>query len=288
MKTVEFELGTIDPREWKFDHHQAINESNAFIAKMASVQLIEALIIKGEIEEFSIDNVKLNHVGHLDDFVLHAIPYAQAARKLRGLYSFACRISALDSLGPGAYQLIENKDREIVNNIYSKFQEEVKIIANNKNVERWDLSTEDKTPASKMAGKLLIDSINVDKYTKPEIWVPEKEHYNIITKRDDNIWLIKIIDSTLSPLRASAYFYSQGCKVLVAYSFRTRIDRWSYSICSRSAYDFDLSPLWDKLNKIETAPGKWGGHSGAGGSPRQNNNFDGGSNIEPKIILGSI
>jgi len=288
---TKFEMGIIDPRNNEFDHHSAIAPENAFIAKMASVQLIESLIIKDSIKDFKLENVEYNHLGHLDDFILFSIAYAHNRKKLRNLYAFACRISALDSLGPCAYKLLNDSDRDIVGKAYEAFQKEVTIISKKHGIDRWKLSTDQKINAAYMASHVIVNSLDVDDYTEPEAWVPDENHYSIEEKHD-GLWAIEVLDSAMNPLRASSYFYNHGCKIMIAYTYHEETGRWGYAISSRSAYDYDLSWLWGELNLIDPvaheSDNKWGGHSGAGGAPRKNGDFEGGSELAPSIIFEMI
>lgn len=290
---IRFETGIIDPRNGHFDHHGQIAHSDAFIAKMASVQLIESLIIKDEIGSFSTDTVELNHVGHLDDMVLHAIPSARDNGKVRSLYAFACRVSALDSLGPAANRLLQDDDRKIVNEIYDTFQNKVSEISAELGIDRFKIDLQDRVSASRLAGERLVELLASDSYTEPEVWVPNPEQYTML-KFEDDVAVIRIEDSSCNPLRASAYFYAQGVKVLIA--FRSDEDLHTYTVCARSAYDVDLTPLWNKLTELEQTladpipeGSAWGGHSGAGGSPRGSTpEYKGGSKLHWSVVLQEV
>lgn len=286
--TINFEMGIIDPKNNSFDHHGDVSHSNGFIVKMASVQLLEALIIKDDLDSFSHKNVKLNHVGHLDDFVMFAIEACRDEKKIRNLYAFASRISSLDSLGPSAYKLLNDLDKELVDKIYTFYQDFISKIAIQKDVERYKLELEDKIPASIETGIYLSTLIQPDVYTAPVIWEPPKDSYEIVDISDD-IFNIDVLKSECNPLRASAFFMKLGCKILVASSWREDDSVWTYSICARSAYDFDLTPLWDILSSLELSIfAKWGGHSGAGGSPRKNEHCFGGSTVSPGEVIKVI
>ncbi len=283
-RNIEFETGKINPRGNAFDHHSEITHSNAFIAKMASVQLLEKLIITGETLRDDYSEVNLNHCGHMDDIVLHAIVPAQKAGKLRNLYAFASRVSALDSLGPSAYKLLQDRDRELVEKVYETFQRLVGIIAEERKVDRWKVELDDRISCSMAAGAELVENLNVDEYSDPVAWEPPEESIGTICKRD-GIWIIEITDSSANPLRASASFYRDGCMIMIAYHYHEDIERYTYAIAARSPYDADLSGLWGELNQIEKSGGQWGGHAGAGGSPRKSGDFEGGSTITPEEVL---
>lgn len=286
---IEFELGVIDPRRNRFDHHGGVNDSNAFVLKMSSVQMIEAVIIKNlDVEGL---DVEVNHVGHLDDMVMHSISPACRAGKLRTLYAFACRVSALDSLGPTAYALLNRADVDLVSSVYQTYQEAVSQAAEENGVERWKLPLEEKIKCSKKAGIFLVSQLEVDDYEKKKPDAPEEGTYRV-EREDNEIWLVKTLGEKFNPIRFSAHFYKMGCRIVVGYKVNNDDPKkYDYSICARSAYDADLIPLWDELRKIENG---WGGHSGAGGSPRKDpkKGSEGGSSIDPdklyEILSGLV
>lgn len=284
-KRVNFETGNIDPRNGNFDHHSAVEHKDAFIVKMASVQLIEWLVMTGQnMEEIEID---LNHTGHLDDMVAHAIQPAITAGKLRSLYAFASTISVLDSCGPSGYALIQKPAQDVVNNIYGHYHKILGEIAEKERCSKFELSLDRRIEASQAAGKMLIDLLEVDNYEEATPWQPEEGTFQIIS--DEEVILVQGLDESFNPLRASSWFYSQGKKAVVG--FRTREDgKYDYDVCVRSNYDADLTPIWPKLAEEETqvpaGERNWGGHAGAGGSPRRNDKtgFAGGSERKPDEV----
>jgi len=286
MNEIRFEMGNIDPRNWAFDHHGEILHRDAFISKMASVQLLEALIVTDSINKFSIETVMINHTGHMDDLVLFAIEPARSMGKIISLYQFAATVSVIDSLGPIGYKLIGSEYQMIVDIVYDTYQKEVEEIAKIMNCKNHELKIEDKIPAAKKAGNLLARILSRLEYKDPEIWVPEDNSYVRINHED--LAEIKVLNSKLNPLRASSYFMSTGARIMVAYSHFQETGRYGYSICIRSSYDGDLVPLWDELNKIEPDGRKWGGHSGVGGSPRKTDEDLGGSCIRPDQVIKLI
>ena len=280
MNKIFFEMGQRDNRNLKFDHHEANGGHNL---KMASVQLIEYLICTDSIDKFNYNDVELNHVGHLDDFVLFAIKEACEYGKLRNLYKFACMVSSLDSMGPIAYKLINDKDRDLINLVYETYQNKVSEIATNKNIDRRNLELVDKIEASKYAARILVDRLESDQYNEMEHKVPRDECYEI--QDLDEVAIIETVDPTFNPMIYSGYFYK---KFKLIIGFKKNPDdenKFDYSIMMRSVFDGDLSPLWNELKAIE--PG-WGGHAGAGGSPRKNGDVPGGSGFPPYTILKMI
>ena len=273
-------MGTRDNRNLKFDHHESNGGHNL---KMASVQLIEYLICTDSIADFNYDNIELNHVGHLDDMVLFAIKEAYENNKLRNLYKFACMVSSLDSMGPIAYKLINDKDKDMINLVYETYQNTISEIAANKNIDRWKLELVDKISASKYAARILVDRLDFDDYNEMEYKVPDETHYNIQDLND--IAIIETIDSKFNPMIYSGYFYKNH-KLIIGFKKNPDDEnKFDYSIMMRSVFDGDLTPLWNHLKAIE--PG-WGGHSGAGGSPRKNGDIPGGSGFPPYSILKKI
>lgn len=283
MKSIFFEMGVIDPRGNSFDHHDVISHNNAFIAKMSSVQLLEKIMVTGC--DFDISSVTLNHVGHLDDMVLHAIEFCIEENKLRSLYAFAARISALDSLGPAAYKCLQDSDRDLVKKVYDTFQDNVAIAAAEADVDGWSLPLEIRVECSKKAGRVLCDNLSIDEYTEPEPWIPNPDDYSL-EKLEGGIFVMETHSSKCNPLRASGYFYNQGCKILIGYTPHTADKRMTVSVCGRSSYDVDLTPLWAALTRLEESDlAEWGGHSGAGGSPRKSDTWDGGTTLSIEKII---
>lgn len=285
---VKFEMGNVNPRGLEFDHHGTVAHKDAFVAKMASVQYLEWLLMTDN----KSDNVALdmNHTGHLDDFVVNAVAFAEKENKLRNLYKFACVVSVLDSCGPSGYKLIQKKEKGIIDTVYGKYHETLDQMAKEKGVEKWNLPLTDKIEASKVAGASLVSFLEVDDYEDAKPWIPEEGTY-IITAEKNGVVLVEGISEKFNPLRASAYFYAKGYKAVVGFKKHAKIEgMFDYEACVRSNYDADLSELWPRLASEEEIPAgerNWGGHAGAGGSPRKNDKtgFLGGSTKLPEYIL---
>jgi hypothetical protein len=289
MTSINFETGKIDPRCGHFDHHGPIGHSNAFVCKMASVQLIESLVLNGELDNFAYDQVELNHCGHLDDICLHAIVPARDSGKLRSLYAFASRVSALDSLGPAAYTLMDDATTDLANKIYERYQELVGKFAEEAGCQRWQVPLDDQITASMEAGRLLAQNLPVDAYTPKPAWVPPEGswHFDCL---DRGILAIEAGEGC-NPLRASSFFFREypEARVLLAYRYNSEAKTFTYTACTRSAYSADLGGCWEELSEMETSvDAKWGGHSGAGGSPRKNGVWNGGSSLLPSQVLDII
>ena len=263
---VNFEMGTISPRNRSFDHHGPVSHSNNFIVKMASVQLIEWMMITGNYDIA----LELNHCGHLDDMVAHAAMVLAEANDKEGLvalYGFACRTSVLDSCGPSAYCLIDVYDKSIVDEIddlYNRCKSD--YLKENPGVAPHDVSLEEQRWWSVEAGRRLLSLLNPPHPLSSEIIkTPEEGDFEILKSKGKRV-LIDCCNPKVNPFTFSSYFYSEGFDVVV---FSTAIDGgYKYTILCSSPYAGDLSGLWDELNAVETADGSWGGHSGAGGSPR--------------------
>lgn len=283
---IKFEMNIIDPRANCFDHHGDISHSNAFVAKMSSLQLLEKMLCTGDMELISREKVKLDHVGHMDDIILHAIQPAIDAGKVRNLYSFACRISVLDSLGPIGYNCLMDVDRNIVNEAYETFQAEISRVAKKLEIDRYKVELGDKIIASMIAAEVIVNNLQVDNYTPPTIDPPDQKKYDM--ERIDDIFHMRINDSSCNPFVSSAYFYKQGCRILVASTYHEESEVWTYAILARSSYEVDLTNLWSILTEYEGNGKTWGGHAGAGGSPRKNGDFKGGSIIPPEQVLSLV
>lgn len=286
---IKFEMGQIDPRRWYFDHHGEISHSHAFVAKMSSVQLLEALMASGKsITEFQVD---LNHTGHLDDFVLHAIQPAEEDGKLRSLYAWACQVSCIDSLGPVAYRFLQKGIVDLVNTVYQCYQTEISRLAEEAGVDRWKLPLDQKILASKKAGMLLVESLEDDNYQPQETWQPPEGTWRLDDFNNRKYAVIKVLDSSFNPIRASAKMFElhPDATVMVAYK-KDESGRLFYSICARSAYHADLSAAWNKLTAADKIPKgcSWGGHSGVGGSARKSGDFVGGSCLTPEEVVKII
>ena len=288
---VKFEMGNINPRGLEFDHHGDVRHRDAFIAKMASVQLLEWLLMTGTNPEAL--ELEMNHVGHLDDMVAHAIAPAGRAGKLRSLYRFATTVSILDSCGPSGYKLIQRADKAIVDTVYARYHEAWSALAEKAGVQKWNVPLADKIRASKAAGELLVSLLPEDDYEEAIPWVPEDGTYRIAGEKD-GVVLVEGLSDKFNPLRASAFFYGQGYKAVVGFKkHATALWEFDYEACVRSNYDADLSGLWPRLateEKIPAGERNWGGHAGAGGSPRKNEKtgFEGGSVRQPEDILALV
>lgn len=293
---IHFETGTIDPRNGCFDHHGAVEHKNNFICKMASVQLIEYLIITEQLGDFDPGQVKLNHVGHLDDFVMHAIKPAVESWKIRTLYALACRLSSIDTLGPTAYKLLNEPTSNIARNAYDFYQQHVRAKAKLAECPVWELPLADKRESSRLTGEFIVSELASDVYEEREIETPDLNTYRV-NHRSGDVWSVEGLGNGFNVLRYAPYFYNQGCVVLIGWFKKGKveaqgIDRYAYSISAKSAYHADLSSLWDILSHMEadypSGVRLWGGHSGAGGSPRKQGNFVGGSIWTPMELLETV
>jgi len=286
----KFEMGTCDPRNNQFDHHGACSASNSFVMKMASVQLIEKLIMCDELEEFRLDDVEYNHLGHIDDIIMAAIPFAWRNSRIRNLYKFACTVSCVDSLGPLAKErLLVGRDFDTLTLVQEKYQEVVEDVRSKNNpdnlpYDEWfkiPLKMEQKWKACKRAADVLMSKISRDDLTSP-VEIEEPEQCKII-KEENGIFLI---EGYANPYLTSPYFLKQGASVVIFYREHTSFEgRYVYHIFAQSAYHADLSALWPQLQRKEIVPEKfkkesWGGNAGAGGSPRIC-----GSQYKPRMIM---
>ena len=288
-KKYQFETGICDPRNNHFDHHGECSASNSFVLKMASVQLIDKLIMTDEIENFSLDDVEYNHLGHIDDIIMAAVPFAWRNSRIRNLYKFACTVSAVDSLGPVAKEkLLTGRDFDTLTLVQERYQEVVDDVRSKNNPdnlppEEWfkiPLKMNQKWKACRRAADILMSKISRDDLAAP-VEVEKPETCNII-KDDNGIFLI---EGYSNPYLTSPYFMKQGASVVIFFREHTNFDgRFVYHIFAQSAYHADLSKLWGELQRKEILPEKfsderWGGNAGAGGSPRVC-----GSNYKPEMV----
>jgi hypothetical protein len=288
-QTVRFEMGVIDPRNLCFDHHGTIEHSNAFIGKMAAVQFLEYVIMTDQNPDAF--EFELNHCGHLDDFVLHAAGLAKAEGKLRSLYQFAAITSVLDSCGPSGYKCITSYYTKLVNLVYEHYHEILGGIAKDRGVSKWELPLEYQIDASCSAARMLVDELGVDSVDEKEIEKPDADSYKIV-KHESGITLVEGLNGIFNPLQYSGYFYSTGTKVLVSYT-KLENENILYTACLRCNYDGDLSGLWEKLSNIDpicSEKNSWGGHAGAGGSPRgvKEDNVPSGSQLDPEQVYSIV
>lgn len=289
-KDIGFETGKIGPRWLNFDHHGSVDASNGFIVKMASVQLMEFLAVSGtSIKEY---NVIFNHYGHLDDFVAKAILGAEEHGKMRSLYEFASTVQAVDTLGPVGYKLLPNNVHKIVVSAYDAYSETVRNIANEIKKPTYQVPLEDKAFASALAGSVIISLLEEDELVEREIWEPKTETYNRPELSNKGVLTVGMNSTQFNPLRASEFLFNQNPDAIVIVSYmRMENGKMFYSICCRSVYHEDLSGLWDMLSRREyphNPKNTWGGHPGAGGSPRGTNNNDEGSTLRLDEVLNVL
>lgn len=290
MKTIKFELGSCDPRNLKFDHHSGISHSNSFVAKMASVQLIEWWWANG-----CPDQIKLtfNHIGHIDDIVAHAVVMLAKDKniaKMRSLYRFACQVSVLDSCGRLFNDLLDADTLQLLKDCYNVYHAEANAISTALNIGSSYLPVQKGVPAIKKAAKFLITSLpDLNGIRTEETVVPDPESF--VLEGHENIALITAIDNRVNLYTHCNYFFEAfSCIVFVTMPQPDNI-RYLYSILLKSPYHGDLVPVWDYLNKEDDVPTLytgWGGHSGAGGSSRKQNTWLGGSSLEPYFVLNAI
>ena len=283
---IKFEMGIIDPRNQAFDHHGAIAHGDAFVAKMAAVQMLEWLMMTGQDPQEL--EIQVNHCGHMDDIVAHAVAPAAEAGKIRSLYRFAVVVSVVDSCGPSGYMLLQRDDKALVDASYGRYHEVLGEIADKLGVPKWQVPLEKQIEASKAAAAVLVAGLEVDDYEPAIPTAPAKGSYEVVA-RDEGVFLVRITDANgCNGIRHSAFFYAEGACAVVAYFDRGE-NRHEYSACVRSNYDGDLSGVWPQLAAQEEVPDgcrNWGGHSGAGGSPFPNEKagFPGGSTQSPEDV----
>jgi hypothetical protein len=270
LETINFEMGVIDPRKKEFDHHGKIEHSNAFIAKMSSVQVIEWAFIN----DFPIIAPTINHVGHLDDFILFAINDAVKQNKIRNLYKFALQASGIDSCGPCLRGLLDTEVLDLIDKTYSFFQSKKAEVIKNLGIKSYKFNKHlmEATLCSKKTAKFILDFIPEDNEKKPEkLKIPNKKDYNLIKVKGESIAIIEILSDNFNPFIYAPFFY-QNYKYLVFFTMMSRYKDYTYTILCKSPYSGNLAPLWEILNEEEVEAGGsegWGGHTGAGGSPRQ-------------------
>ena len=271
-RKISFEMGNINLRNGEFDHHSEISHSQAFIAKMASIQLLEWMFAN---RCYKIA-LEVNHAGHLDDIVAFSAEGAYRQGKFKSLYKFACQVSVLDSCGPLFKGLLSPEINNIIEKVYTVFQAEKKNFCKELGCKSWELPLEKQVECSKRASLALLTSLEQDKpeeEKEKEEKVPPVEKYSL--KKNGDIAIIELIADGFNPFVYAEYFYKKFNYII--YYSKLSDNRYKYTILCKTPYHGDLTPLWEILNKIE--PG-WGGHSGAGGSPR-----DKGSDISPSEIM---
>jgi len=282
---VQFELGKFNPKEMAFDHHVG---DHSYFLKMTSVQIIEAVVIQGI--DPTLLELEFNHVGHLDDFIGQAIPISDG--KLLSLYQFACRVSCVDSLGPCAYELISNDDRNIITEAHTVFRNAM----NDLSKEAWRLTLEDKIPCSKIAGEFILSKLPDDKIqTKSQINKPSEKSFSII--RSGSITMVKGNSIMFNPTKLAGWFYNNGTNVLIGFKTHRILEgRYDYIISLKSPFIGDLTILWNILNDKDDSyrDSKWGGNCLIGGSPRylkrphEKEDRSGGSIITPNELYHII
>jgi len=290
-KKYKFELGLCDPRNNSFDHHDGCSKSNTFTMKMASVQLMEKLMICGEVEMFSIEDVEFNHLGHIDDIIMAAIPFAWENSRIRNLYKFACVVSAYDSLGPIAKEMLMTGRDEITLIVAQEAYQEICDDVREKNnpkgyslleLHKIPLTINQKWKAVRYAANCMMSRIPRDDLNNPtEVIMPEEA---VIKDEQGGVVLVKGYNN---PYLSSPYFLKQGATAVIFFREHDSLQgRFVYHIFARSAYHVNLSSMWSKLQRKELYPDPkfnknlWGGNAGAGGSPRQC-----GSRLQPDLVF---
>jgi len=280
-KKYQFEMGKCDPINNHFDHHMSCNKKNTHTMKMSVVQLIEKLMICGEIKSFDVEDVEFNHLGHIDDILMAAIPFAEKNGRIRNLYKFACVASAYDSLGPIAKELLMNERDQmtltVIQEGYAELIEEVQRANNTQGygddeLHKVPIKLHQKWKCVKNTVPIFMSRIPRDDRGKK--YIPELPTECEIVKEEEGVLLIK---GYHNPYLASPYFMKEHKDVLAIIFYKDQSNmpgRHSYHIFSKSAYHANLSGLWNALQRKELIPEKfkresWGGHPGAGGSPRR-------------------
>ena len=258
---IQFEMGNIDVRQACFDHHSEIPHSQAFIAKMASVQLIEWFVMTGQSAD-ALKDMEFNHFGHIDDLVaLTLCLVADDIKAVQALYRFATSASVLDSCGPAGYRLVSKAIHETESRCRNIYHGELKAMG----TVSYKASLEQKRAAMEVAAASLAREVMEKTCTPADVkLVPlEKGKADV---EDKNFGGLKVTSVTVTDPETNIFnhadwFYSLGSDVVVS------LNNGSFSILAASVYAIDLSGLWAELSKIEKN-GTWGGHAGAGGSPR--------------------
>jgi len=318
MQIVNFELGTIDPRNTCFDHHGAIPAKAGFVAKMASVQLIEWYAMTG-CPEFKL---QMDHAGHLDDLCAHALLYLsenklwrlsigtadekfekeQHLSSVRVLYKFALQASGRDSAGPGMSILLDESTNMLIDWTYNLYQSLVEKKRKDKNIPRNLVPLTDLITSSKEAGEELMDLLleeSSGKFSESLLrkkadwmkmkyslstWVTKKTETDVmISPANHSDIAVVLMASDTDPYTEAERLYSQY-RILIFYKDLETGGK-KYWIFCKSPYLGDLSALWKELSVLENCPETdcWGGHPGAGGSPRKS-----GSHLIPQQIVSTI
>lgn len=257
---LQFETGTIDVRRGHFDHHSAIEHSQAFIAKMASVQLVEWFVMTSQDPEV-LEHIEFNHFGHIDDLVALALPVvAKDRKKVQSLYRFALEASVLDSCGPAGYALVSQSVKETVDACLGKYHHLLK--AKGTNAREATLTV--KRASMALAAMELVARLDRWAASPAEIELnPLPEGTALVEEKffsSLRVALVTISAADINIFRHAAWLYSQGFDLIVAEN------HGRFSVMAASNYSTDLSGLWEKLTAEDHE--SWGGHAGAGGSPR--------------------
>jgi len=271
--SIKFEMDIIDPRSACFDHHGTVEHSVAFIAKMSSVQLIEWYIMTGQ-EPEALQDMEFNHFGHIDDLVaLTLIQVADSVEAIQALYRFATSASVLDSCGPAGYGLVSKVIQATVNTCMNAYHSELKALG----INSWEASLEQKRAAMEIAAALLAEECSTKTCTPAsvELLPLDGEAADVMYIDVDglSVCAVDIQSTDINIFRHAAWLYSQGADVVVSHN------NGKFSILAASNYSTDLSGLWDRLSSVEEN-GTWGGHAGAGGSPRDEQ-----SSLDAKEVL---
>ena len=269
---IQFEMGHIDVRRTKFDHHSEIPHSQAFIAKMASVQLIEWFVMTGQSADV-LKDMEFNHFGHIDDLVaLTLCLVADDIEAVQALYRFATSASVLDSCGPAGYGLVSAKVQRTVKRCMGIYHGELKKAGTNSR----KASLKTKRAAMEVAALSLKDEVRRCTCTPAEVeLIPLPEGAACVGDKDFGglkVTSVIVKDPEINIFRHAAWLYSLGSDVVVS------VNSNNFSILAASNYTTDLSGLWGKLSEIEKN-GTWGGHAGAGGSPRD---------TESSLLMGEV
>ena len=270
--TIQFEMGSIDVRDRQFDHHSDVPHSQAFIAKMASVQLIEWYVMTGQ-EPEALRDIEFNHFGHIDDLVaLTLCEVCEDLKQVQALYRFATSASVLDSCGPAGYGLVSEAVRLSVDRSLGVYHKRLKAEGTSSR----EASLDQKRAAMEIAACDLAEAVS-ERTCKPaevELTPLPSEGVSADLRPISKymVAVVTITDADCNIFRHAAELYHQGADLIVCEN------NGSFSILAASNYSTDLSGLWAVLSEKEDN-GDWGGHAGAGGSPR---------NVESSLEMGDV
>ena len=289
---IYFETGTVNPRKRHFDHHSMIPHGDAFIAKMASIQLIEWWWASNCPTNLSLE---LNHVGHLDDFIaLAAVNLAkkQDIKKMRALYKFATQASVIDSCGKFFKNLLSPDITSLIDSLYDVFHNTLNSVAQQNLRSCSSLSFAEQVYAAKTTAEFLIYTLQDIPDPEPlPIIQPAAESYQLI-KEGNIAVLYNSLDIPFNVLQMAPFFF-QTFDCLISITPRKDNNALQmYMVLLKTPFVGDLTLAWKNLNLLEQnlplGCTKWGGHAGIGGSPRKQNNWPGGSYLSPNIVIPII